>query len=200
MKDLSRLNPSTLSRPVKDPARALAEIELLSGGLLPSDYRQFLEQFGAPVMFGTGSIFEGREKTPWARDDRTDTLLVLYGLSGGEDSIKSNIKTYDTRMPAGFIPVGSSPAGNQICLYVHTGSRRGRVYYWDHENEVEISGDEGDYANIYLIANSFAEFMDRLRSQPEPDIENIDELFETPINLADVLGDPPKTKKRTSAK
>jgi len=53
------------------------------------------------------------------------------------------------------------PFGNAICLGIAE-KYRGRVYFWDHENEPdeELWDGEVDTAgNITLIANSFTDFV-----------------------------------------
>jgi len=56
------------------------------------------------------------------------------------------------------------PFGNAICLAVR-GDGKGKVYFWDHENEPSDGWDgsvEGA-GNVQLLANSFSEFVRRLQ-------------------------------------
>lgn len=70
---------------------------------------------------------------------------------------------FDGRVPHNLLVIGSDPGGNQICLSVG-GNDYGKVYFWDHENEVE-EGEEPDYRNVYLVANSFDEFLESLQDE-----------------------------------
>jgi hypothetical protein len=63
-------------------------------------------------------------------------------------------------VPAGFLPLAVDPGGNLICLVI-SGTNTGKVYFWDHEEEVE-EGQQPGYSNVYLIANSFNEFLNSL--------------------------------------
>ena len=67
------------------------------------------------------------------------------------------------RYPKNLLAIGTDPGGNEICLSV-AGKDSGKVYFWDHENEVE-EGEEPSYQNVYLIANSFEEFLESLKDE-----------------------------------
>jgi hypothetical protein len=74
-------------------------------------------------------------------------------------------------MPDTMIPIADDGGGNQICLGIK-GKERGKVYYWDHHNEwdeqdyLEDYGEpmppEVKFQNVYLIAKSFEDFIQRL--------------------------------------
>jgi tetratricopeptide (TPR) repeat protein len=79
-------------------------------------------------------------------------------------SLPWNRDCYDGRIPAALIWINDDPFGDANCLGV-AGEHRGRVYFWDHENEpdedwdgsVEMAG------NLTLVANSFTEYVAGLR-------------------------------------
>ena len=64
------------------------------------------------------------------------------------------------RMPEELVPIAHDPGGNQICIAV-AGPKTGAVYFWDHEEEADDDETPG-YDNVYLIANSFNEFLNSL--------------------------------------
>lgn len=66
-------------------------------------------------------------------------------------------KVFEDRMPPEFIPVGCDPGGNQICLVV-SGEKRGQIYFWDHESEMDES-EPPTYDNLYLIADSIDDLL-----------------------------------------
>lgn len=49
----------------------------------------------------------------------------------------------------------------------------GKIFFWDHEDEREIMGEhQNDFENMYLIANSFEDFIGSLMiddSAPDSD-------------------------------
>ncbi len=54
-----------------------------------------------------------------------------------------------------------------ICLGIK-GKRRGKVYFWDHEDEFDDNGEgRQDYGNVYLLANSLDEFLNKLHENTE---------------------------------
>lgn len=100
-------------------------------------------------------------------------LSYMYG--GAEDdtySLQRAIKTYKERMPETLIPIGDDGGGNKICLGV-SGEEKGKVFYWDHNNEWDEEDyfeEEGEpmppemkFQNVYLVANSFEEFINQLK-------------------------------------
>lgn len=92
-----------------------------------------------------------------------DWFLAIY--DGEYDNLEDYINTYkieQKRMPSRILPIAHDPGENLICISCE-GVDVGRVYFWDHENEVDYSvSDDDDDLNMSLIANSFAEFLGRL--------------------------------------
>lgn len=133
---------------------------------LPIEYRVFLLSF-ENVFFEDEVIFKPLQASPWASHDGLETLDELFGLS----NLQKNMEVYYNRVPNNLIPIGESPGGNLICLGVE-GGVKGKVYFWDHENELEarvIIGDAlvtdniNDYwENLYLISESFLDFISEL--------------------------------------
>jgi hypothetical protein len=63
-------------------------------------------------------------------------------------------------MPDELIPIANASCGDKICMSV-IGDNYGKVYFWDHEQEA-YEGEEPDYSNVHLIANSFTDFINSL--------------------------------------
>ena len=133
---------------------------------LPESYRKFLLRNNGgrpnPTVF---PIF----------GDSTDTHGILNEFccickKNSNDLIYKR-GVFDGRVPDNFLIIGNDPGGNQICLSI-AGNDYGKVYFWDHENEV-AEGEEPGYQNVYLIANSFDEFLDTL--QDESVLESVSE-------------------------
>lgn len=74
-------------------------------------------------------------------------------------------------MPEGFLPFADDGLGNQLCLCLQPENSQ-KVYWWDHELEwdaedyEEETGNtmpaEAKYQNCYLIADTFADFFEKL--------------------------------------
>jgi hypothetical protein len=88
----------------------------------------------------------------------------FLGLTDDDsDSLEENLAAYQGRLPNDCFPIAYDANGNLILLALE-GANREKVYFWDHENEVD-EGEEPDYRNVYLIANSFDEFLANLQDE-----------------------------------
>jgi hypothetical protein len=92
-----------------------------------------------------------------------DWFFAIY--DGEYDNLLENLQIFKIdhkRLPTQMLPIAHDPGGNLICISCF-GSDSGKVYFWDHEKEVDYSiASDDDYSNLYLIANSFEEFLDGL--------------------------------------
>lgn len=102
----------------------------------------------------------------------SSNLRYFYKLNSIEDYdniniVLENLKIKNKRMPSHILPFGEDPYGNQICISC-AGEDYGHIYFWDHEKEVDYTvSDDSDYSNLYLISNSFQEFLDGLMTHVE---------------------------------
>jgi len=150
---------------------------------LPGDYRQFQATYGAVAFNGVSpdnSLVEFRPVVPLpptvGSTRGTGIVFRLYGGNRGENepySLPKNFQFYSGRIPETLVPIGDDGLGGQICLGIK-GDQACKVYYWDNENEPL---DEEDYLadygrprepevifqNVYLVANSFEEFLECLQ-------------------------------------
>ena len=134
---------------------------------LPKDYRKFLLETngGNPtkryfLKKGTNELGEIRY-----------FLGIIPEYSKGLLEKKA---MFDGRIPSNTLTIGSNSGGNLILLSVK-GPDYGKVYYWDHNWEAE-DGQTPDYSNLTLIADSFEEFINSLKSEEE--IEAIEAIGE----------------------
>src|SRR5690625_178950 len=72
----------------------------------------------------------------------------------------------DLRLPEGFIPIGNDGGGNALLLGISE-LHYDRIYFWDHEQEV----DEPDMSNMYFLADNIWEFLDNLYEDESDDEE-----------------------------
>ena len=83
-------------------------------------------------------------------------------------SLESSRDTYQSdglRIPKELVWITDDPFGNAICLSI-LAEHRGRVYFWDHENEPDADKWDGSIetaGNIDLLANSFKDFLSGLQ-------------------------------------
>jgi hypothetical protein len=143
---------------------AIAEFEARWRMVLPAEYKAFLlhsnggyptpNTFRVPGWYGHGN-----------------SVMSFYGIHDGSKTRRLDWarQVLDERVPADLIPIAIDANGNQICLG-WKGERKGKVYFWDHEDELDEDGDfVTDYRNVYLIANSLQEFFDGLMTDEEYD-------------------------------
>jgi hypothetical protein len=142
---------------------------------LPKDYIEWLLQYngGRPEKDGCDVIEMISEVS--------DGFLVnwFYGLKY-DPTYNESYELYDSyesffdRMPKELIPIACDPGGNQICLGVVKGEHYGKVYFWDHEEEAQnfVVPEEIEtpwWENVYLVANSFEEFINKLYKYELPE-------------------------------
>jgi hypothetical protein len=157
---------------------SMDEVRSIEGGLrteLPPEYVAFLLSYGA-VAFAEIVEFEPVVPLPPPiSDDGAGFINYFYGAARSVIApgfwLSKAIEVYKGRMPENVIPIADD-SGNKICIGT-AGDERGRVFYWDHHDE----WDERDYSeyfgtsmpqevkfqNLYRIAASFDDLIDRLR-------------------------------------
>ena len=153
----------------------IAEVESAIKAALPDGYRRFLMQFGA-IGLPTDTEYRPSSTLPASLASNGAGSIDLFYGSADDDvySLRSHLGSIRDRMPPGFLPIGSTFFGDQICL--GTSVRDGnRIFYWDHHNDRTEQDyiDDGlpvppdvRYQNVTLIADSFEAFLDRLYVKP----------------------------------
>lgn len=135
--------------------RDIARVEMRLGISLPLQYREFLRSHNG-----------GRPKPdafPIADNASDDHGLVDYFLCIKDDDVYNLadwVTDFQNRVPPDLLPIAVDPGGNLICLAI-AGQNTGKVYFWDHENEV-TEGETPRYDNVYFVTNSFKDFVDSL--------------------------------------
>jgi hypothetical protein len=142
----------------------IAQFEARRGVLLPPDYKQFL--LNSNGGYPTPNVFEVPE---W--HGHGNSVMSFYGIHDGPKVKRLDwaCEVYDERIPADLIPIAYDANGNAICIG-WKGEREGKIYFWDHEDELDEDGlFVQDYRNVYLVANSLQEFLDSLMTHEEYD-------------------------------
>ncbi len=151
------------------PEEQILELEGDLGVMLPEDYRRFLQLCNGGYVGGALWFF--------GRDSEGEEIEVgVHHINGfREESYLSLVwsrecyQGEELRIPRELLPIMDDPFGNAICIGL-TARHRGRVYFWDHEEEPDP--DEWDGAldtagNITLVCESFSEFVAGLRQNEE---------------------------------
>ncbi|MDM5312617.1 SMI1/KNR4 family protein [Peribacillus frigoritolerans] len=136
---------------------------------IPKDYKEFLLNYDE-TFFDNEVTYKPIETSPWTSKEGTQVFEGFYGLSS-ENNLFDKIKDYLNRMPDCMIPIGESPGGNVICIGVR-GSYKGKVYFWNHENEreakimagIDVASDDINsyWENIHLVSETFLGFLSDL--------------------------------------
>lgn len=145
-------NPGTL------PEHILKVLERYWDYKLPDTYRDFLimNNGGEP-----GSCYFTFKDS----SDGSDVRYFLGIFPDKDNDLLNHLKIYKNRLPDNIFPIAYDSCGNLICISVK-GPDRGKVYFWDHEMEAG-EGQEPDYSNLTLIADSFSEFLENLKDESE---------------------------------
>ena len=98
-------------------------------------------------------IIDGKEI-----NDLVDRFLGIH--SEEYDNLYDFYETYKTRIPENLLPIAHDPGGNLLCISFR-GEYLGKIYFWDHENEVEENCIP-DFNNVYLISQNFDSFLENL--------------------------------------
>lgn len=143
------------------PADNLAAFEQLIGHNLPDDYCRFL-------INCNGGYVGGRYWFVGMSPDGEKVEAGVHHIGGFRDephfSLLWNRECYTGRIPKPLIWIHDDPFGNAICLGI-SGEYRGRVYFWDHEEEPDDDwdGTVETAGNVRVIASSFTEYVAGLR-------------------------------------
>lgn len=138
----------------------ITDVERELGVSLPDDYRRFLQVYngGSPEPNFFPIIGD-------SSDDHGILQKFFCIQPGNYNNLVDYAKRFQGRVPPELLPIARDPGGNLICLAI-TGANKGKVYLWDHEEEVE-EGEIPGYDNIYLITDSFDSLLNSLIDQIE---------------------------------
>jgi len=167
-------------RPMDRPE--IAAIEEQIGTKLPDAYQTFLMTCGACAFNGESPdrpyvVFRSlTQLPPHISDDDEGLIDAFYGGEADKNdpySLRVRLRFFAGRMPESLIPIGDDGGAGQVCLGVR-GNETGKVFYWDQANEPldedDYEEDSGEprppevmFQNVYQIAESFEDFLDRLQ-------------------------------------
>ncbi|NOU63355.1 hypothetical protein GC096_04765 [Paenibacillus sp. LMG 31461] len=130
-------------------------IEQKYGFRLPQDYKKFLLTYGR-INYNHPISYSLITNIP--KHNERGELGYFYNLQNNNNDLISNIECYLGRMPEKMIPFADITGGDQLCIGV-TEDVWGKIYFWDHDQEHFDPSEEELWNNVYLVANSFSEFI-----------------------------------------
>ena len=145
----------TINKASTDEDRVRA-LEARLGRCLPDDYREFLLRHngGRPEP----RLFRIPKRGGAYTNSTVDWFLSLH--DGQNSNLEKDLHTLRDRIPPDTLPIADDPFGNVILIGLHD-HQRGKIYFWDHEEEPE---SQPDWSNVVQIADSFDQFMRELRA------------------------------------
>lgn len=139
-------------------ARQIDAFERDLGRSIPPEYREFLFQHNGgrpePSEFAMAGLRKGTTELGAVR------CFLGIGTPEETENLDYVLGVFGDRMPSRIFPIARDPGGNFICISSE-GADAGMVYFWDHERETDTGELPGDQ-NLYLIADSFDEFLNML--------------------------------------
>lgn len=167
---LDRFAPQALGEPYEGDAKfRWSALEIQFEGNLPrSMFTLLQESSGASIHFGASVYYRPRKPSPWTGRDGLASLEMLFGLTDDKNGLHAQFLQYYDRIPNECVPIGGAPGGNLLCIGVR-GSKKGEVYFWDHDDERPPRAIWGcDYGNMYSAAASFDKFIPALCTTDDP--------------------------------
>lgn len=125
---------------------------------IPAVYRKFLLEHNG----GQPDPSEFRMRSGSTNSEETGAVKRFFGINTTEHTLDLAyaLETFKGRIPDLLFPIARDPGGNLIGIATE-GPDQGHVLFWDHEREAD-EGQPPSQKNLYLIANSFEEFLSGL--------------------------------------
>ncbi len=110
-------------------------LEAKIGFSFPPAYRKFLlENNGGPTK---PFAFKWNDGDGDYADSVLRCLLAIHGNPAEYwDQFDYHLRMFGDRIPSHMAPIGVDPFGNLVLISLD-GEDAGKIYFWDHENEVE---------------------------------------------------------------
>ena len=142
--------------------KELTEFEAEIGYKLPVEYRKFMLENNGGKPESKYFYVPG-----WQYQQSLVNEFDYIVPDGSGYGIRQILAIKGDIFPEGFISIGGDPGGNHILMCLCE-PYRGMIYFWDHEDGPDDRLDRmEDYSNIYLLANSFEEFVNNLKNENE---------------------------------
>lgn len=160
---MKKLDAKLWGEESKSPEKDLSNVESSLSIKFPEELNELLIEFKGSIFFHNGAQFKPEGKCVLAGSDGYLSMTSIYGISNTKSGILYVNKMYDDQLPNSVIIIAESDGGNQICIEKSTG----KILYWNHEGTPDI--DE-----LFNIAPSFAEFLNKLEVEEDDDLDDPD--------------------------
>jgi len=165
-----------MSIKIKKRGKPIKEEELLFfeeylGCKLPQDYRKFLKKHSGCIP--EENIFEIPE------DKNSSSINEFLNIQ----VIIQKKELFGNRLVSNVIPIAYDSCGNLICMSI--GNDTGKIYFWDHELEEMDEDKLPSWKNMFLVADSFDDFMKKKLKKFDPNSIDYDS-----VQLEEVWLDP----------
>lgn len=153
-------------KPKLDSSEYIKNLENEIGNDLPANYLDFLLNYGGFAF--TDVIYPLLESN---EVDDEQVLSVCFGILPGDSyDLIRNYHTFKDRIPPNFLPIACDRMGNLVCLSIN-GEDREYIYFWQHDAEEIVDDSEkiGYPEDVYLVAQSFDEFISSLEKLEDDD-------------------------------
>lgn len=143
----------------------LADVEQRLGATLPEDFREFLRDYGCYFFYTT--VFPVRPNPDGVQGGSLEKFSgVLYKVVGNDPyDIFDIVGWYEglcrniVEWPKEWLPIATGAGSDTVALAIK-GEHKGAVYYFFNQWTP-------NYQNMYLVADSFDEFMGLLKTPPD---------------------------------
>ena len=133
----------------------ISQIRAMVNYLIPTEYIDFIKKYNGgvpePDSFNIQEI------------DDASTINRFLGVKkekNQDSDIFYFFNVYRDRVPSGYLPIAYDVGGNLILIKLG-GSDDAKVFFWDHELEVD-EDEEPTLENIYYLADSINDFLSSL--------------------------------------
>ena len=124
---------------------------LLTNGIkLPNEFIDFSKKYGFS-QFNNDIVFSTISKIPSSYEDGTCPVNFFYGWGAGTESLQEIRESLSDQIPNKYFVIAESNPGDQLLV----NTLDSKVYYWAHE--------EPENKCIFLVANSFEDFINKLK-------------------------------------
>ncbi|AJH14439.1 SMI1/KNR4 family protein [Myroides profundi] len=140
---------STFIKP-NDHALDIAQYIKNNNLQLPKAYLTFSTRYGYGI-FNNDSVVKSTDRIPVGYSDNTIPISFIYGWGSDDESLQNTRKALLDQIDKHYFVFAEGNPGDYILINMSNGS----IYYYAH--------DDLPSSSLYLIANSFEDFIDRLQ-------------------------------------
>lgn len=128
---------------------------------LPEEYIKFSLKYGFG-QFNKNIVFKSISKLPVAYDDGTVPVTFIYGWGSGSESLQDTREALLDQIDSDYFVFAEGSPGDYLLINMSDN----KIYYYTHDNSIDNS--------LFLVANSFPEFINSLKIKNYLDSDNND--------------------------